>query len=152
MQASPYALIAITDDAGHLLQADWLARAEATHRQLRPALPADYAARMQQVFEHGGRMVVAADGERVVAVAVWRLLVNTSQNRAVYIDDLVTDSATRSTGAGKALLDWSAAKARQLQCDWLTLDSGTQRTDAHRFYFRERMHVGAFHFVKKLGP
>jgi hypothetical protein len=31
------------------------------------------------------------------------------------------------------------------------LDSGTRRTDAHRFYLRERMDITAFHFTKKLG-
>jgi hypothetical protein len=30
------------------------------------------------------------------------------------------------------------------------LDSGTQRQQAHRFYFREGMLATAFHFVKKL--
>jgi hypothetical protein len=30
------------------------------------------------------------------------------------------------------------------------LDSATQRTDAHRFYIRERMSILAFHFVTEL--
>jgi len=30
------------------------------------------------------------------------------------------------------------------------LDSGTQRTQAHKFYFREGMVVTSFHFAKKL--
>ena len=41
----------------------WLARAEALHRQLRPALPVDYAAKMQRVF---------AGGARVLGKALWR--------------------------------------------------------------------------------
>ena len=32
----------------------------------------------------------------------------------------------------------------------LDLDSGVQRHDAHRFYFRERMHVSSHHFTKRL--
>jgi GNAT superfamily N-acetyltransferase len=144
-------VIAVTDDSGTLIREDWLLKAEAVHRQLRPALPETYADTMQQVFEHGGRMAVAADGDRVVAVMVWRVLVNIAYGRAIYVDDLVTDSATRSTGAGKTLLDWSADKAVVMHCDWLTLDSGTHRTDAHRFYFRERLHVSSFHFAKRIG-
>lgn len=151
MSTKAYQVIAVTDDSGTLVREDWLLRAETVHRQLRPALPEAYAAVMQEVFEHGGRMAVAADGERVVAVMVWRVLVNTVYRRALYVDDLVTDAATRSSGAGKALLDWAADKAVVMHCDWLTLDSGTHRTDAHRFYFRERMHVSSFHFVKRVG-
>jgi GNAT superfamily N-acetyltransferase len=150
MKANAYPVIAVTDDSGTLIREDWLLRSETVHRQLRPALPADYAAVMQEIFEHGGRMAVAADGERVVAVMVWRVLVNTAYRRALYVDDLVTDEATRSSGAGKALLDWARDKALLMHCGSLTLDSGTHRTDAHRFYFRERMHVSSFHFVRRL--
>jgi hypothetical protein len=31
-----------------------------------------------------------------------------------------------------------------------SLDSGTHRRDAHRFYFRERMHISSYHFALKL--
>jgi GNAT superfamily N-acetyltransferase len=54
------------------------------------------------------------------------------------VDDLVTDEAHRSRGIGRTLLRPSGTtSAQDLQCDVLALDSGTQRTDAHRFYFRE---------------
>lgn len=152
MKAEAYPVMAVTDDSGTLVREDWLLRSETVHRQLRPALPKGYAAAVQQVFEHGGRMAVAADGERVVAVMVWRLLVNTAYRRALYIDDLVTDETARSTGAGKSLLDWAGNKAIAMHCDWLSLDSGTHRHDAHRFYFRERMAVSSFHFVRRLNP
>ena len=151
MQERQYRVMAVTDDSGQVLHPDWLQKAQATHRQLRPGLPEAYAQVMQQVFEHGGRMTLAVRGDAVIAVMVWRVIVNTAYGRALYVDDLVTDAALRSTGAGKALLDWGTDKAVQLRCDWLTLDSGTQRTDAHRFYFRERMHVSSFHFVRRVG-
>ncbi|GAA3077957.1 GNAT family N-acetyltransferase [Streptomyces olivoverticillatus] len=40
--------------------------------------------------------------------------------------------------------------ARDAGCHHLTLDSGTHRTGAHRFYLRERMDIAAFHFAKEL--
>ena len=40
--------------------------------------------------------------------------------------------------------------ARAAGFDSLTLDSGTQRLQAHKFYFREGMAVTSFHFMKKL--
>ena len=142
----------LTDGAGRVAEPDWLARAESVHRQLRPQLPADYAARMTAVFASGARMAVAAEGAEVRGVAVWRLVENTSEGRRLYVDDLVTDGACRSRGVGRALLGHLESKARALDCDVMALDSGTQRTRAHRFYFREGFQIPAFCFRKDLKP
>ena len=40
--------------------------------------------------------------------------------------------------------------ARAAACASLTLDSGTQRQQAHKFYFREGMVVTSFHFAQSL--
>ena len=48
------------------------------------------------------------------------------------------------------LLDWLKAEARRLECAEIHLDSGTQREDAHRFYFREGLTINCFHFRQKL--
>jgi GNAT superfamily N-acetyltransferase len=144
-------IIEVTDSRGQVVQPAWLARAEAVHRQLRPKLPPDYAAALRPVFEGGGRMVVAARGERVVGVSIWRHTHKTYANE-VYVDDLVTDEALRSTGVGRALLGWIERRARELGCGSLSLDSGTQRQQAHKFYFREGMVVPSFHFHKPIGP
>jgi hypothetical protein len=42
------------------------------------------------------------------------------------------------------------ALARSAGCAKLNLDSGTQRQQAHKFYFREGMVVTSFHFAKPL--
>lgn len=143
-------LIDVTDEQGGIITADWLAAAEVVHRQLRPQLPADYATKMQRVFAQGGRMLVAVQSGAVVGVAVWRGYENTFQGVQVYVDDLVTDENRRSTGVGHALIDGLAERARTLGATALTLDSGTQRRDAHRFYLRERFDITSFHFNKSL--
>ena len=94
-------LIEVTDGQGKVIAADWLQAAEATHRQLRPQLPADYAAKMQRVFAQGGRMVVAVEDDAVQGIAVWRVFENTHQGMQVYVDDLVTDDRHRSQGVGR---------------------------------------------------
>ena len=66
------------------------------------------------------------------------------------MDDLVSDAAHRSRGIGSALLRQLERQARALNCHVLALDSGTQRTDAHRFYFREGMVIPSFSFRKTL--
>ncbi|GHU25988.1 N-acetyltransferase GCN5 [Betaproteobacteria bacterium] len=146
-------IVAITDDQGAIVEAKWLEKAERVHRQLRPHLPAAYAARLREIFDNGARMTVVAEdgeGDEVVSVALWRIIENTYEGRRLYVDDLVSDEAKRSQGAGKLLLDWLADKAKTLTCDMLALDSGVQRQGAHRFYFREGMHVASFSFKKAL--
>jgi GNAT superfamily N-acetyltransferase len=68
----------------------------------------------------------------------------------MYVDDLVTDELGRSRGYGAFLMDWLVARAREEGCDNLDLDSGVQRFAAHRFYFRQRMTISAYHFALPL--
>ena len=139
-------LVAITDEAGVVLEAGWLARAEPVHRQLRPQLPADYTDKMRRVFADGGRMMVAIDAENIVGVALYRIYQDTFNGIKCYIDDLVTDEQCRSRSIGHAMIEWLADAARRAGCSGLSLDSGTQRTQAHKFYFREGFVIPSFHF------
>lgn len=143
-------LLDVTAADGSVTSPALLASAEGLHRELRPQLPADYAGAMARVFGSGGRMVVAVAGETVVGLAVWRVLENTMFGRFLYVDDLVTDTTRRSKGIGKALLSRCEAIAVDLGCHDLVLDSGVQRGQTHRFYFREGLTVRAFNFGKTL--
>ena len=143
-------IIEINDDSGAVVAADWFAKAERVHRQLRTDLPAKYEAKMKRVFAGGARMCVAVDGTVLTGVAVYRVYENTFNGRQLYVDDLVTDAKRRSAGVGRALLSYLERKARAANLDNLALDSGTQRQQAHKFYFREGMVATAFHFGKKL--
>jgi len=143
-------LVRICDDAGVLLAPDWLALAEGVHRQLRPQLPYDYVGKMQKVFAGGGRMAIATDGDQVLGLAVWRVFDNTFEGIKFYVDDLVTDEAHRSNGLGQAMIAFLEQEAHRLGAQSLVLDSGTQRTQAHRFYFREGFVITSFNFKKQL--
>jgi hypothetical protein len=145
-------IIGVTDDRGAVAEPQWLARAERVHRSLRTALPADYAGTLARVFAGGGRMCVAADGERVVGVAVYRISENTFAGLNLYCDDLVTDEAARSRGVGHALMVHLEETARAAGCQNFRLDSGTHRQQAHKFYFREGMVITSFSFTKPLEP
>jgi GNAT superfamily N-acetyltransferase len=143
-------IVDINDANGDVRDAAWLAAAETVHRQLRPHLPEDYAAKMRRVFAGGARMSVAVRGERVAGVAVWRVHENTFDGVQMYVDDLVSDDSQRSQGIGRALLDHLQHVAREAGCAKFNLDSGTQRQQAHKFYFREGMVVTSFHFARAL--
>ena len=143
-------IVHITDDAGRIVEPAWLKRAEGVHRQLRTALPGDYEGKMRRVFAGGARMCVATEGGAVLGVAVYRVSENTFEGLHLYVDDLVTDEKQRSKGVGRSLMEHLQGLARAADCEAYTLDSGTQRTQAHKFYFREEMVVTSFHFRKPL--
>jgi len=143
-------IVEVTDGAGNIVESGYLAGAETVHRQLRPQLMDDYIGELERVFASGGRMVVAVEDQAVLGIAVWRVFEKTFTRREFYIDDLVTDARYRSNGVGRLLLSWCETRARQQGCTQLALDSGTQRQQAHKFYFREGLPITSFHFAKQL--
>ncbi|ALO09175.1 hypothetical protein AQF52_3581 [Streptomyces venezuelae] len=121
--------------------------------ELRPHLTPEL---FREVYEAGhaeGLRFSAAydDAGRCVGAAGWRIINNTSSLRKLYVDDLVTAAADRSTGVGHELIAHLESHARAAGCHELNLDSGTHRTGAHRFYLRERFDIVAFHFSRLLG-
>lgn len=144
------ALHHVTDGSGAVVAPEWLTRAEQVHRQLRARLPENYVERLTEVFANGGRMLVAASGDAVVGVALWRLVENTHEGRRLYVEDLVVDTAARSGGVGGILIETLQSMAHEKGCQVIALDSGVQRAGAHRFYFREGFSISSYSFRKSL--
>jgi len=142
-------VVAVSNAKGEITDAQLLASAERVHRQLRPHLE-DYVGRMKQVLAGGAEMAVAVVDGNVAGVTVFRVLEKTHSGRDLYCDDLVTDEAKRSTGVGHALMQYMEGVCRERDCDMLSLDSGAQRRQAHKFYFREGMTITSFHFNKPI--
>lgn len=131
-----------------------IARCFAVMAQLRPHLiEADFVDRIRQMQADKFQLAFLEDELGVVrSVAGYRVMEKLHSGRTLYVDDLVTDADSRSKGHGDRLFDWLVARARALGCDEFSLDSGTQRVDAHRFYLRKRMKISAFHFSLPLHP
>lgn len=139
--------IQIAETDGELL------RCFAVLAQLRPHLMVDeFVPRVRRMQGEGFLLAFAAEHGEVRAVAGYRYMDLLFSGRTLYVDDLVTDAVQRSRGHGAAMLRWLRDQARAAGCSTLTLDSGVQRTAAHRFYFRERMSVQGFHFSLPLDP
>ena len=130
-----------------------LRRCYAVMRQLRPHFEqqdAFIAQVRRQMAQERWRLAFVEDGDEVAAVAGFRLLECLATGKTLYVDDLVTSEDRRSQGHGENLMRWLEAHARKLGCQTFSLDSGTQRTGAHRFYFRMGMTIPSFHFAKRL--
>jgi GNAT superfamily N-acetyltransferase len=117
-------------------------------RKLRPNLAAEsYLPTVRRMMQTDGyRLAALWEGESVRAVAGYRFMEMLYCGRILYVDDLNTDDAHRSRGFGKLLLAWLKSTARAAGCGELHLDSGVQREATHRFYFRERLTINAYHF------
>jgi GNAT superfamily N-acetyltransferase len=123
--------------------------------ELRTHIPSvdELVRRIDEVQRGAGYRLVGAfeDGEEAaVAVAGFRTGNSLAWGRYLYVDDLVTREAFRARGYAGALMAWLVEEARRLGCDQLHLDSGTQRHDAHRFYFDHGLHIPGFHFARAL--
>ncbi|MEI9981253.1 MAG: GNAT family N-acetyltransferase [Edaphobacter sp.] len=116
-------------------------------RQLRPLLvAAEFVGRVQSQLAEGYQMASLEYQGKVVSVAGFRVQNMLSSGKTFYVDDLVTDVAARSQGHGEAMIQWLIALAREAGCSSFSLDSGTQRLEAHAFYLRERLRITSFHF------
>lgn len=117
-------------------------------RQLRPQIPeAAYLETVRRMMKTDGYLQAAVfEGDTVVAVAGYRFMEMLFSGKSLYVDDLNTDETRRSRGLGKMLMDWLKEEARSHQCAQLQLDSGVQREQTHRFYFREGLTINSYHF------
>ena len=120
--------------------------------QLRPAFTLESIVQQikRQQQEDGYLLASAEQDGEAIAAAGFVINRKLAWGKHIYVDDLVTDQNHRSTGAGKALLDWLKAYGRQQGCEQLHLDSGVQRFAAHRFYLREGFDITSHHFAVSL--
>src|SRR5690349_19521996 len=85
----------------------------------------------RQQRESGYQLAFVEDSGLVRALAGFRIAEFLAWGKTLYVDDLVTTSAERSRGHGRALFDWLLAHAKANACAEFHLDSGVQRFDAH---------------------
>ena len=104
--------------------------------------------RQQQEFNY--QLVYLQIDQIIQLVAGFRISESLAWGKFLYIDDLVSRSDDRSSGHGTELFNWLIDYARTENCQQLTLDSGVQRSAAHRFYLRQRMEITSHHFTIKL--
>ena len=124
--------------------------------ELRPALgtPEALVRQVERQRGSGYRLAgaFAAGAEEAAAVAGFRINEFLAWERHLYVDDLVTAEVHRGQGHADRLFAWLEEEARRAGCTQFHLDSGVgeNRQDAHRFYFRHGLRIGAYHFQREL--
>lgn len=120
--------------------------------ELRTHLDEDtFVAMLREMAPQGYRLLAVRDDGAIKALAGIAYLTNLYYGRHIWVYDLITTATERSKGYGAALLGHVEHMARELDCDTLSLASGLQRLDAHRFY-QQRMGLSptAYTFQKSL--
>ncbi|HCA26759.1 MAG TPA: GNAT family N-acetyltransferase [Betaproteobacteria bacterium] len=122
-------------------------------RELRPRVAGNqFLSRIRRQENTGYRLAFVLGPDDVAAMAGFRVSENLAWGRFLhsYIDDFVTLPVHRSKSHGAKLRSWLKEYAVEASCLPLHLDSGMQRTAAHRLYEREGMAMAGIHFVENL--
>lgn len=128
-----------------------IARCFPVMQQLRPKLEStEFTDRIELQQQEGYRLAYLEDEGVVASLAGFRTINVLWSGKTLYVDDLVTDAAMRSRGFGEQMIAWLIALAREEGCATFSLDSGTQREQAHAFYFRQGLRITDFHFQMQL--
>jgi len=89
---------------------------------------------LNEMQKDGYRLFALVAEDNIIALAGLSLRVNFYSKRHVYIYDLVTDASHRSLGCGERLLNYIHNWSKENGAEYVALESGIQRIDAHRFY------------------
>lgn len=93
-----------------------------------------YLALFGEMRKEGYRLFALYVDEEIVSLAGIGERVNLYNKHHIYIYDLITSSNHRSKGYGKLLLEYVHRLASELGVEYVALESGLARRDAHRFY------------------
>ena len=109
-------------------------------KQLRTDLVKEtYLELLSEMKKDGYRLFALYAENQIVALTGLSWRVNFYSKRHVFIYDLVTDVSHRSQGYGEKLLKSIHIWAKENGADYVALESGVHRTEAHRFY-EEKLH------------
>jgi GNAT superfamily N-acetyltransferase len=74
------------------------------------------------------------EDKKIIAVTGFMPMITLYNGRFIWVCDLVTDENHRSKGHGKTLLSYVENWGLEHDFNIISLSSGLQRKDAHRFY------------------
>nr|WP_111645624.1 GNAT family N-acetyltransferase [Anoxybacillus vitaminiphilus] len=130
-----------------ILQAFPVMRHLRTHLEEHSYLALVHEAREKE----GYRLFAFYDHNKIVAVVGFMPMITLYNGRFIWVCDLVTEPSERSKGYGEKLLSYVHQWSKENGYKIVSLSSGLQRVDAHRFY-EEKMHYDkvSYVFLKRL--
>lgn len=80
------------------------------------------------------KLAALYENDRMAAVTGFMPMITLYNGKFIWVCDLVTDTSHRSKGYGEKLLNYVHVWAKENGYNIVSLSSGLQRADAHRFY------------------
>ena len=102
----------------------------------------------EAIAKEGYRQFALREKDRIVAVIGFQPMLTLYYGKYIWVCDLVTDAAARSKGYGEKLLSFVQDLVKSEGYESISLSSGIQREEAHRFYV-EKMGYDKVSFVFK---
>lgn len=120
---------------------------------LRPMLEREnFVSQIKNMQKEGYNLLYIQEDNQTVAIAGYRIYSMLYCGKMLYLDDLSTLEAHRGKGYASRLLNHLKEIALEQDCVSIHLDSGPNRTIAHKLYFKEDFTISAYHFQKKVEP
>jgi len=84
----------------------------------------------------GCEVIVAEEKGRIIGTAMLMIVPNLTHGALPWaiVENVVVDSDSRGTGAGKLLMEYISEKSRKAGCYKIQLMSDKRRNEAHKFY------------------
>jgi len=100
----------------------------------------------ESINKENYQLVALYAEDKMVALCGFMPMITLYNGKFIWVCDLVTDASNRSNGFGMALLQFVEEWAKENGFPIVSLSSGLQRKDAHRFY-EEKMDYDKVSFV-----
>jgi len=114
---------------------EWI-KAFSIMKQLRTQLDEDsYLELVKEATQKENyKMAALFINSKMIAVTGFMPMITLYNGRFTWVCDLITDNSYRSKGYGEALIEYVQNWSKENGFDIVSLSSGLQRKDAHRFY------------------
>lgn len=119
--------------------------------ELYPNLTLDeYSIELDEMLPHRYGQVAVFDENECIAISGFWIGNKLWVGKYLELDNIVVREKYRSQGVGKLMFDFLEKKAKEQQCNMLSLDSYTDNFSAHKFFYNEGFAPRGFHFIKLL--
>ncbi|MCR9172725.1 MAG: GNAT family N-acetyltransferase [bacterium] len=110
----------------------------------------EYSNELDIMLPHNYGQVVIYDGTTCAGLTGYWIGSKLWCGKYMELDNVVVSSKYRRQGIGQRLFEHMEAKAKELGCTMLALDSYTDNFEAHRFFYEQKYVPRGFHFINIL--
>jgi GNAT superfamily N-acetyltransferase len=110
----------------------------------------EYSIELDEMLPHRYGQIAVFDENECIAISGFWIGNKLWVGKYLELDNIVVREKYRSQGVGKLMFDFLEKKAKEQQCNMLSLDSYTNNFSAHKFFYNEGFAPRGFHFIKLL--